>query len=411
MDSAKANRIAISIIILLIIAGTTIYLIYDQIQPKAQTKVEVGPVQNAPQQSEKMVASRTRKQRSARVAEAMPQLELRALDGAPLRLADFSGRFVLVQIWSANVPRSIDEMRNLKPIYDKFLADPRLLMIGLSTEQDIDALKQFTAENSINWLQGTAAPNASAATKEFLSNPSLLILGKDGSIIERPEDWWDAFCILSEFLPRIRATQPTGVVIDFEQIANQPTDTAQTMPFKRIPPPSADDAGTGAKVSIVEGRLHGQSGTERVVIDGKLPPTNDSPTENFFFIAKSIEGRFLFDFGHPIPIKQINSYTWHGHDRSAQVFRLYASDGLAANFNSTPKFGVDPARVGWSLIADVNTHPAPWPRGITGVSIHQSDAGRNLGVFRYLLFVAFPTETHDAQGHTFFGEIDVIEGK
>jgi hypothetical protein len=106
MDSAKANRIAISIIILLIIAGTTIYLIYDQIQPKAQTKVEVGPVQNGPQQAEKQVALRTRKQRPARVAEPMPQLELRTLDGAPLRLADFSGRFVLVDIWSVNVPRS-----------------------------------------------------------------------------------------------------------------------------------------------------------------------------------------------------------------------------------------------------------------------------------------------------------------
>jgi hypothetical protein len=302
-------------------------------------------------------------------------------------------------------------MRNLKPIYDKFLADPRFVMIGLSSEQDIEALKQFAAENSINWLQATAVPTASAATKEFLSNPSLLILGKDGSIIERPEDWWDAFCLLSEVLPRIKPAQPPGLAIDFEQIANQPTDNPQALPFKRIPAPSADDAGTTAKVSIVEGRLHGQSGTERVLIDGKLPPTNDSPSENFFFIAKSIEGRFLFDFGHPIPMQQINSYTWHGHDRSPQVFRLYASDGLTPNFNPTPKFGVDPARAGWSLIADVNTLPAPWPRGITGISIHQSEPGKNLGNFRYLLFVAFPTETHDAQGHTFFGEIDVVEGK
>src|SRR5947207_1318415 len=106
--------------------------------------------------------------------------------------------------------------------------------------------------------------------------------------------------------------------------------------------------------------------------------------------------------------KAINSCTWHAHERSPQVFRLYGADGAAANFIADPKFGVDPGKVGWKLIADVDTRPAPWPRGITGISIHQKDPAKNLGAFRYLLFAAFPTETHDAQGHTFFSEIDVI---
>jgi hypothetical protein len=161
----------------------------------------------------------------------------------------------------------------------------------------------------------------------------------------------------------------------------------------------------------VDGRLHGQSGGPQILVDGKLPATNDSPPENLFFIAKSIEGRFLIDLERAINIRQINSYTWHAHERSTQVFRLYAADGMAANFNSATKFGVDPAKVGWTLIADVNTNPAPWPRGITGISLHQRDQTKNIGAFRYLLFLAFPTETHDAQGHTFFSEIDVIEAK
>jgi hypothetical protein len=166
-----------------------------------------------------------------------------------------------------------------------------------------------------------------------------------------------------------------------------------------------------AKVSVVEGRLHGLSGGPQILVDGKLPSTNDAPPENFFFIAKSIEGRFLIDLNHPINIRQINSYTWHAHERSPQVFRLYGADGLAPNFNPSPKFGVDPAKVGWILVSDINTHPAPWPRGITGISLHQKDPTKNLGAFRYLLFLAFPAETHDPQGHTFFSEIDVIEAK
>ena len=216
---------------------------------------------------------------------------------------------------------------------------------------------------------------------------------------------------ISELLPQRKLPQPNGLVIEFEQIPNQPTDAPQMSPFQRIPPPSADDAATHAKVLVIDGRLHGLSGGPQILVDGKLPSTNDRPPENFFFIAKSIEGRFLFDFDRAIKIRQINSYTWHAHERSPQVFRLYGADGQAANFIPAPKFGIDPAKVGWRLIADVNTNPAPWPRGITGISLHQKDPAQTIGTYRYLLFLAFPTETHDPQGHTFFSEIDVIEAK
>src|SRR3954463_9380491 len=49
---------------------------------------------------------------------------------------------------------------------------------------------------------------APASTKEFLSNTGLLILGKDGNIIERPQDAWDAFSILYELLPKQKLPQP-----------------------------------------------------------------------------------------------------------------------------------------------------------------------------------------------------------
>jgi peroxiredoxin len=330
MDSAKRNRLIVTLLILLVMGGITFYLVRDQIQPKNETRVDV-PVVNNPQ----------KQQQHTRVAEPIPQLDLRLLDGSPLKLADYAGKTILINIWSANYAQSIEEMRQLRPIYDKFLTDSRVVMIGLSSEQDIDALKQFAAENSINWIQGTATATASAATKEFLAHPELLIVGKDGSIIERPGDWWEAFILLSEIVPQRKPAQVEGITVDFEQLPNQPTDNPQALGFTRIPPPSADDAASGAKVSVVDGRLHGLSGPPTILNDGKLPSTNDSPPENFFFIAKTIEGRFEFDLGKSISIKAINSYTWHAHERSPQVFRLYGADGSAANFVAGPKFGVD----------------------------------------------------------------------
>ncbi|HEV8379160.1 MAG TPA: hypothetical protein VGP99_09950 [Tepidisphaeraceae bacterium] len=405
MDSAKANRIAITILIVLIITGTIIYLIYDQIQPKKESKIEVA-VQDAPQQS-RVDTIRSRKERPQRPPESLPPLNLLHLEGTPLQLADYSGKFVFLHIWSTSAPISLQELNDLKPIYDKLLLDSRVKMIGICADSDAATIERIVDGSRIGWLQCMAAPDASAATREFLSNPGLLILGKDGNIIERPQDWWKAFCLLGQIVPHIKPANPPGLVIDFEQLPNQP----KSFVFKHIASPSTSDAATQARIDVIDGRLHGLSGPTSNLNDGKMPSTWDTPPENLFFIARSIEGRFVFDLQQSIAIKQINSYTWHAHERSPQVFRVYGADGTAPDFIPDPRFGTDPAKVGWTLIADVDTRPAPWPRGITGISIHQKEADKNLGTFRYLLFLAFPAETHDAQGHTFFGEIDVIEAK
>src|ERR1051325_4267931 len=99
---AKTNRIIVAIVVLLVMAGVTGYLIYDQIQPKTTLSVQV-PVQNTKQQPQP---------RRQAAPEAMPQLELRHLDGSPLRLADYAGKIILLNIWSANFAQSIEEMRN-----------------------------------------------------------------------------------------------------------------------------------------------------------------------------------------------------------------------------------------------------------------------------------------------------------
>ncbi len=410
MDSAKANRIAITVVIGLIIVGTIVFLIFDQIPAKKESKVEV--VNDTPQQVQAGGdVVRAKQKRAKPVAEPLPQLSLLHLDGTPLKLSDFSGKIVLLNIWSTKDPLSLQELGNLKPIYDKFLNDSRFTMLSVCAESDAATIGRIGEGSHIGWMGGMAAPDAPAATREFLATPGLVILGKDGSIIERPQDAWEAFASLFELLPRQRVLQPNGLMIDFEQIPNQPTDSPQSLPFKRITPPAADDAATMAKVLVADGRLHGQSGGPQVLVDGKLPKTNDTPPENLFFIAKSIEGRFLFDLTRPINIKQINSYTWHAHERSAQIFRLYGASGQEPNFDPSPKFGIEPAKAGWTLIADVNTNPAPWPRGITGISLHQKDAAKTIGSYRFLLFLVFPNEVHDGQGHTFFSEIDVIEAK
>src|SRR6266550_5690077 len=175
MDCAKTNRIAVSILICLIIAGTVIYLVYDKIKPQKQSKVEVA-VQNAPQQAQGNHV-RTRIQRPDHPSEPLPQLNLLHLDGTPLNLSDYSGKIVLVHIWSTTAPFSLQDFNYLKPIHDKFLLDPRLVMLGVCAEGDAATIKRIVDGTQIGWAQAMAAPDAPAATKVFLATPGLVILG------------------------------------------------------------------------------------------------------------------------------------------------------------------------------------------------------------------------------------------
>jgi len=177
--------------------------------------------------------------------------------------------------------------------------------------------------------------------------------------------------------------------------------------FKNVPSPATDDAATKAQFTIVSGEADANSATVASLNDGKLPTAEDQPDANFFFAADSEGGRLEVDLGGVIAIKQVNSYSWHPNTRGPQLYNLYASDGAATGFNASPTNGVDPQKVGWKLVAKVDTRPKEGDAGGQyGVSISDSDGV--VGKYRYLLFDCTRTEADDGYGNTFYSEIDVV---
>jgi hypothetical protein len=192
--------------------------------------------------------------------------------------------------------------------------------------------------------------------------------------------------------------------------------------FQHIPlPPTPDNLAGRATFSIVDGAAAMSLGTGGLAAlhDGKLPMREDVPAQCFFFDWGTIEGRLRMDFGQVVRVGEVHTFSWHKESRGPQVYKLYASDGTAANFNPAPKIGVDPATCGWTKLATVDTRP----RGADGlpvrgakmggryaVNVHDPDTGE-LGRYRYLLFEMFITETEDQWGHTFYSEIEVTEKK
>ena len=184
-------------------------------------------------------------------------------------------------------------------------------------------------------------------------------------------------------------------------------DATPAFRFRNVPPPSKDDAAARASVIVVGGKIDGNSGPLSALTDGALPGGDDEPESNLFFNAGTWGGRVRLDFGRPLAVAQINTYSWHSDGRGPQVYKVYASNGDGAGFDAAPKSTIDPETCGWTLIAFVDTRPKEGEYG-GQYAVSIADSSGVLGTYRYLLFDLFEAESSHDWGNTFYSELDVI---
>lgn len=170
--------------------------------------------------------------------------------------------------------------------------------------------------------------------------------------------------------------------------------------FQNVASPRSDDAAAQATLTLVAGALDSNSAPLDALTDGVLPGEEDQPEKNVFFKPSSWGGRVRMDFGAPIEIAEINSYSWHPDSRAPQVYKIFGN-----NEGGAPSTKLDPAAAGWTWIASVDTRQKnpDDEGGQYGVSIRG-----DIGTFRYLLIDAFETGIDEPWDQTFFSEIDVI---
>ena len=178
-----------------------------------------------------------------------------------------------------------------------------------------------------------------------------------------------------------------------------------------VSPPAVNDAGAKATFTLVEGERDRNGAALTILNDGKIPAGDDEPASNFFFRGGTKTGRIGVDSGSVIAMQSVATYSWHQGGRGPQVYKLYAADGTAKDFNAAPKAGTDPATCGWTLVASVDTRPRSGEGGGQHAVSIAGIGGAPLGNFRHLLFDIQPVSDRDVFGQTFFSEIDIIDAK
>ncbi len=123
------------------------------------------------------------------IGDIATDFSVQTLDGKPLKLTDFRGRFVLLEFWATWCNPCRGEVPDLKNMYDHYGKEGRLAMISLSIDDLPYAPKQFAEEHGIAWLQGFVGPDGKAVNDYGVDQygvPSMWLIGPDGKVIARP---------------------------------------------------------------------------------------------------------------------------------------------------------------------------------------------------------------------------------
>ncbi len=115
-----------------------------------------------------------------------PDFEVKTIEDQPLHLADFKGRYVLVDFWATWCGPCRGEAPNLKAISDAFGANPKFAMIGLSLDKSAADPKQYCQTNGMTWPQGFLGDwsKATLPAKFGVEGiPSIFLLDPDGKIV------------------------------------------------------------------------------------------------------------------------------------------------------------------------------------------------------------------------------------
>lgn len=137
-----------------------------------------------------------------------PDFDLDDVDGRPVSLSDSAGKVRLVDFWATWCPPCVEEMPMFKELHETY-ADRGLVIVGLSSDEDVEEVREFVAEHDLPWVNALASDDVRQQYK-VLGLPQTVLIDADGRIAKRFNTGVVPKAVLVEWIEKLLPENPNG---------------------------------------------------------------------------------------------------------------------------------------------------------------------------------------------------------
>ena len=127
------------------------------------------------------------KLKSVQVGQPAPQFSINSVDGKTIKLADFKGKYVMLDFWASWCTPCRQENPNVVKAYQTY-KDKNFTILGISLDKDAAAWKTAIAADKLTWAHGSDLKDFDSPTAVLYSIeaiPSSFIIDPDGKIVAK----------------------------------------------------------------------------------------------------------------------------------------------------------------------------------------------------------------------------------
>lgn len=154
--------------------------LFDEVLNELQPKLESNPIYS---KLKKQVSNLAQTQ----VGAEAPDISMDGIDGEPIKLSSFRGKFVLIDFWASWCKPCRIENPNVVRMYNEY-KDKDFEIYGVSLDEERNKWLQAIEQDGIKWVQVSDLKgwnNEAAQTYNVNSIPETVLLNPEGEIIAR----------------------------------------------------------------------------------------------------------------------------------------------------------------------------------------------------------------------------------